>query len=74
MILTGNAKKEHERSSGTYILQNNLVNGHPHWQHVSNDRALWWTKKTNKWIVGNPIGVESNWNSFEICSIRFENL
>ena len=55
MIMTGTALKNSGTANGTYIIQNELSNGYPYWQHESKDRAIWWEKSIQIGLLGQKI-------------------
>ena len=62
LTLAGKAKEKQWTSSGTYILNDSLVNGYPHWlQTDGSQTAIWFDKASSSWLVGfeNNLGTKS---------------
>ena len=53
MILKRNARNQQSTSQGTYTLADSKINGYPHWIQESGDFALWFSKGSSAWEVGN---------------------
>ena len=53
LTLAGKAKEKQWTSPGTYILNDSLVNGYPHWLKTDGNRAIWFNKVTSSWLVGS---------------------
>ena len=53
LTLAGKAKEEQSWvTSGTFNLQNGLVNGYPHWlQTGDGSQAIWFDKVASTWLV-----------------------
>ena len=52
LTLAGKAKEEHGQwLDGTYILEDSLVNGYPHWLKTDRSQAIWFDKANSNWKV-----------------------
>ena len=59
--MAGKAKEKQWTSPGTYILNDSLVNGYPHWLKTDGSQAaIWFDKVSSSWLVGskNDLGTK----------------
>ena len=61
--MAGYAKEATSEFEGTYILNDNLINGNPHWMKTDGSQAIWFSKKYSTWSVGlkSYLGEDDGW-------------
>ena len=53
MILSQNARNQQSTSQGIYTLADSKINGYPYWIQGGGNLALWFSKGSSAWEVGN---------------------
>ena len=60
VTLNGVVKDKHGSKAGTYQKASDLINGRSYYNQIDGDKALWWDKITNVWMIGDSSHLGSD--------------